>query len=158
MATTNFNDITKWYLLPLNYVALLINSNTYNFYKNEEKTSLTLDPVLEPNDVGGETIVGYTFIINIAPAANDLGNFVNLLKDIKAVEPTSVTVYLGKNGAGNPAVPITTSQSTLTVKNWSASWNLKADKDTEIGIKLTGVFSVDLVTVTSPIVFVNSNM
>jgi len=155
MANYTYNDITDWKMLPIDLVIIQVNSNQYSFYKNEVRTQLNIHPIMEENDEGGQTIAGFELLLEIYPIKNDMENLLLFLQDIKAAEITDLDIIM-RQISGEPQVNV--EFGSQTVKNWSASWEFIANKDSEIKIIIKGIFDATLIDATIPKLFTNSNM
>jgi hypothetical protein len=157
MTTTTFNLITDWKQLPVAYIKIVINSNTYNFYKNIDSTKATIKALLEDNDTGGQTICGYEMEVTIEPAGNKMESFLSLISDLNSYQPSEVDIVC-YTASTAPTVTIQSDASSITVKNWHGTWESESSTDTFFRVILKGIFSKDVVTATNPKLFTNSNM
>jgi len=142
---SNFGVITDWFVLPICYIEIHFTSVTHTFSKILESSFLEVAPILEDNDTGGQTIVGYNINCEWTPIENKLEQQLEVMHVCRSSNIAYVVFHIRLfYPYTTPIVIVTSDQSSLVVKSWNMSWRTKSGTDTDITYNLKGTFDINL--------------
>jgi hypothetical protein len=160
-----FNEIKKWYIMPLSAVEIITAADNIVFGDKSDALKSTLQAdskwsfssIVKQNDTGGEDILGFKLSATINVIQNDYNDMLASFSVIANTAITQINLYLRTNtkqtnGKVMQIVPHT-ADSTY-VADYSISFNIDSSNDSPILIiTIKAIFSINILAQTSPILF-----
>ncbi len=151
-----FNDLTKWKQIPIESVIFTTqNAGNITFYNFEEDSNWSIDQILEENDRGGQTAVGYLFNCTLNPIQTNFQDMKDFLKDVArnpiidfdlSLKPSSI------NPLHNGASAWISADNDALVRTWNVTFKIDIkDGNPRLSIIIKGVFSLDVFENSTPL-------
>lgn len=149
MAFYNFDDLTKWRIVPLRSIIFGIGDDTYAFGNLKSQSQFSLTQITRPGDRAYARPVGYIWKVDAVILQNNMHTMQETLHHL------STDVINGESDliislAGIPEQPNSSSLafkfsvSGATARDTGVLWGFKVDESGEaLTLSLQGILSID---------------
>jgi hypothetical protein len=157
-----FCDIRNMKIIPINSAKIMYGADVggagingiglITFDNLEAGSQWELNPVLEDNDRGGQTIVAFEFKGTFIVLQNNYQDMRPALSNMTHYQPSDFDLFLKaiSEQANGDMMWITCDEPTVAVNDWHLTWAItQKDLSPLLTINITGIMSIDMIDAAS---------
>ena len=160
-----FNEIRKWYIIPLCGVEIITATDNIVFGSKSDALLTTIladskwsfDSITRQNDTGGDDIVGFKLLCDINIIQNDFNNMLESFAIITAIQITQINLYLRAN-SGQVNGHVMEIKPHIADANYASDFSVVFNIDSSnespiLKIAIKAILSADVITQSAPTLF-----